>query len=164
MNVTNRVTWTDSLSIGSISSQGMVQSVAIKPEFSFQYTNLHFEPMLDKFLIDDRVLSETEKNEVDDYCTSFFLNATGRSTFLSNLTAESACRLFISATDLIVLDKLEKGLSIDPELVKRRQEVRSVLVGNKVTTVMSEIVETSKGMTTSEFITGVYSAFSVMGN
>lgn len=72
MNITNRITWINSLSIGNVSSQGLVYSIAVKPALSFEFTDLYFEPMLENYKLDNRDLTEMEKEEVDLFCTAFF--------------------------------------------------------------------------------------------
>jgi hypothetical protein len=164
MIITNRITWVNNLHIGNVSSQGLVHSIAVKPILSFEFTDLYFEPMLENYKVDDRNLTEIEKDEVDLYCTNFFSNTSSNITFLSNLTAESACNLFMSSTDKIIIKNLEDGTPSDPELIRRRQEIRKVLIGDKIPGAMLDIAQTSTALTTSEFITSIYNTFSLMGN
>lgn len=95
---------------------------------------------------------------------SIFSNNSSSNSFLSNLTAETACNLFLTSTDKIVIKNLEDGIPSEPELIKRRQEVRNILNGDKMSETSLDVVQTSINLPIREFIINIYNAFSLLKN
>lgn len=130
------LTWNTNFNTGSISNDmsKMVYTLTVKPDLSFPFMFLLYEEAHNRFLIDDKQMTDVEKQNCSmfidryDFSTAIPLGIVSSSNITPEQQMSYAAMAFLQATDWYVVRQQETNIPVPSGVLEKRAAARKYII------------------------------------